>query len=71
MDRSFKENQFHLAVRRLSGKDTGLMKKDALAVRDAGVSVRFPASAILFPGSLMKNGVFAVETASRSVFAGL
>ena len=46
------------------------MKKDALAVRDAGASVRFPVSAIRSPGSLMKNGVSAAETVSRSVFAG-
>ena len=70
MERSFEENWFHLAVRRLSRKDTGLMKKDALAVRDAGVFVQFPVSAIRFPDSLMNNGVSAAETVFRFVFAG-
>ena len=70
MERSFVENWFNLAVRRLSRKDTGLMKKDALAVRDAGVFVQFPVSAIRFPDSLMNNGVSAAETVFRFVFAG-
>lgn len=44
------------------------MKQDVLDVRDAGVSARFPASAIRFRGPLTRTGAFSAETAFRFVF---